>query len=171
MPKNTKGGKRHKRSRGFSTADRKPHDIAKDAKDGQLYGLVMKAVGNRRFIVKCQAKTDEDPYLEVNCGLKGSYTKTIKAGQYVLLQDWQFERNAQPRGTIIDGYTDNEVKKMDTHGLWDYNDVKVKKKEDLFEFISEKDAAERDLEREKADERLGPKNITQMEDEDDIDAI
>ena len=174
MPKNKRGGNKHRRSKKtFNSGSRKPQDIARKKSDDELYGLVTKALGNRRFSVKCQPVKDGYDYSEVNCGLKGSCDKFIKAGMYVLVQNWEFHAGTTPKGTIIDAYTSAEVRKMDACGLWDYDD-KVERKDDIIEFIDEEDARERDLERDKAIERLGPKNITQLDelsDDDDLHAI
>jgi len=168
MPRNKSGGSRFKRIKNVDdTKARKAEDIAKDSKKGELYGRVVKEVGNRRFIVFSQPLKEGDAYLEINCGLKGSYRKRISGGQYVLLQNWEFERGSQPRGTIIDGYTDTEVKKMEARSLWDFNPKS--KKEEIFEFISKEDDADRKIHQDNANERLGPQNL--LDDESDDDAI
>lgn len=116
MPK--KGGKRGKR--GQSNYTRKAQDINKDATDGQVYGQVIAAVGNKRFTVRCQTLSDPNQYIIVNCGMKGSLRKTITSRSYVLVQCW--ELGSEVKATILDLYNLEEKARLNNKGFWDYVD-------------------------------------------------
>lgn len=184
MPINRTGGNKSKRRKNTSDEPktRKPDDIAKIPAQQEVYGKVIKAEGNRRFTVTCQQPNPEAPYCDINCQLKGSYKKTIRSGDFVLVQMWEFGG----KGTIIDSYTPSEITRLDAKGLWDFKykpaatataAAGASEDDDVVEFIDDDDAKEREIEKQNADERLGPAALAAAaatataDDELDIDAI
>lgn len=173
-----KKGKGKGKGKTFEPKLRRPDQIAKDIDSGEVYGQVLKAEGFRRFSVKCQ---NNSAYNTINCGLKGSFRKRINAGDFVLVQLWDFDKS---KGTIIDSYNSAEISKMESRGLWDFkqseinNDIvskttvpsgteKTSSNDDSFQFMDEEDHL---VEANGADDRLGPAALT-GDDEFDIDAI
>jgi hypothetical protein len=122
MPKNTKGGSGHKKTRNRSAkGDRRVESLRKsqdqDAKE--CYGKITKACGNRGFMVLCQ-KPDEPESTElINCRMRGSVKMRVYADSYVLVQHFGFSEQAQ----IIDAYSMNEVELLKSYGYWDYPDT------------------------------------------------
>lgn len=120
MPKNIKGGTGHKKRKNKPIVKiRKIEEIAKDAdpKSYEVYGLVQKTMGNRRFSVLCQSITDPTDVTTLNCSIKGSYRRRICNDMYVLVRLYDFNLN---QGQIIDSYTDDELKLINSAGLWDF---------------------------------------------------
>lgn len=168
MPINRSGGNKSKRRKNISGGSRKPEDISKISEEHEVYGRVVSAVGNRRFMVTCQQEDTKADYLDINCQLKGSYKKIIRAGDYVLVQLWEFDA---AKGTIIDSYTPAEVARLDSKGYWDYTGGRasasasasaaaIKPQEiNLFEFIDDTEAEERTIKKQDADDRLGPAGL------------
>lgn len=189
MPINRTGGNKSKKRKNTSDEpkSRKPEDIAKIPAQQEVYGRVLRAEGNRRFTVTCQQPDPEAPYNDINCQLKGSYKKTIKSGDFVLVQMWEFGE----KGTVIDSYTPSEISRLDAKGMWNFkykpsaaasasasaSATSMPDEDDGVEFIGDNDAKERDIEKQNADERLGPAALSAVaaragaDEEFDIDAI
>ena len=102
---------------------RKIEDIARNAAESEVYGQVLRAVGNRRFEVTCQIFGSSEQDTEaptgqtIICALKGSYRKRINKDSYVLVKLYEFN---QTQGMIIDSYTDEELAAMKRMKLWDF---------------------------------------------------
>lgn len=171
MPRNTKGGSKHKRKKNYVVKERKPDVICKDMNPEELeaYGKVIKAVGNRRFSVCCQKKDNPQELTTMMCKIKGSFRKRIKPDDYVLVKHFGFCDQAQ----IVDVYTDNELEVLKMRGMWDFpeDDVVTKQKEaDLYDLP---DISDDESESEEESKPV-PEEVVEEESEDpdmDIDNI
>lgn len=160
MPRNITGGNKSKKRKNSTiiARARKEEDIAKDEKNGEVYGIVEKATGSRRFNVICQHLGRPDvEYQTVNCKLRGSCKKNVKAGCCVLVL---FELGM---GIIDDVYSTAEVIRLDIKGLWDFRHKpttdrsdEITDSDDGIEFIDESADRARTLEKSAADDRAGP---------------
>jgi len=174
MPINRTGGNKTKKRKNTSDLPktRKLEDIAKNSSLDEVYGKVLRAQGNRRFTVLCQQKNPQLDYREINCQLKGSYKKTVKAGDFALIQMWEFE----DKGTIIDTYISSEINRLDASGFWDFKykpalSDQITDITDLIEFIDdENDNPKQTHTQSQSADRTGPANNADDSDI-DIDAI
>jgi translation initiation factor IF-1 len=165
MPINKRGGKGHKKGKNSTIIKiRKVESIAKDSKrEGyEVYGQVLKPMGNRRFEVQCQTVDSPDNTTTIVCTLKGSYTKRINKDMYVLVKLFDFNPK---QGTIIDSYKDEEIEALKSAELWDYPGVDSETVTDRMDKIMDESSDESDDE--EVDE---PIQINKV-DEYDIDAI
>lgn len=105
MPKKSKGGKGHKKSATVSEGARK----VEYKKEGQEYGKIIKALGNKRFSVQCG-----DGKIRI-AHVPGSFRRRIwiAANDFVLLntRDYQDEKS-----DIVYKYLPNEAKKLVKNG-------------------------------------------------------
>ena len=127
MVKNIHGGTGHKKNKNKPTmAVRKIEDIAKNPNPAEFesYGVIVKPMGNRRFMVSCQELGDPGLLRELNCSLRGAYRKNVCAGEYVLIKIFDFNTK---QGIIIDAYREGEVDSIKRAGLWDFPDDGLKK--------------------------------------------
>ena len=120
MPRNN-GGNKHKRRKNKGTSKgRKLEDIAKDFDPAtyEVYGLVTKSLGNRRFEVVCQ-KLNTPSELEdaIICSIKGSFRRKIARDNYVLVKLYDFNTK---QGQIIDAYREDEILSLKESDLWDF---------------------------------------------------
>lgn len=122
MPKNTKGGKKHKSKKNTVTKSRKLEDIAKNFSNNtcQSYGQIIKVSGNRRFKVRCQIINQPTELREMTCRITGSCRKFVKMNDYVLLDVFDFNHN---QAQIIEVYSPEEIEALKRNKLWDYPSV------------------------------------------------
>lgn len=166
------GGRKGKGGTQFAT--RKPDEMSKKSTDLEVYGQVIRAEGNRRFMVSCQKPKDPSAdYMNINCNLKGSYRRRVTIGDCVLVQIWEFD---QSHGTIIDGYSAAEVVRLKTHALWDFRERQITAandgsaeseavtatEEQLLEFIGKEDQKEREIQEANAIDAHGPAMISKI---------
>lgn len=121
MPKNTKGGSGHKKTKNTSgLRGRKIESMRKNPDPAELesYGKVTKASGNRRFVVDCQ-KPGTSGVVTISCVIRGSMRHRVNTDNYVLVKHFGFSNQAQ----IIDVYSQDEVELLKSYGYWDYSDA------------------------------------------------
>ena len=120
MPRNNGGNKHKKRKNKGVTKGRKLEDIAKDFDPTtyEVYGLVTKPLGNRRFEVVCQ-KLNTPSELEeaIICSIKGSFRRKIARDNYVLVKLYDFNMK---QGQIIDAYREDEILALKEADMWDF---------------------------------------------------
>jgi translation initiation factor IF-1 len=120
MPIN-KGGNKHKKKRNKGTTKgRKLEDIGKDFDPTtyEVYGVVTKPLGNRRFEVVCQKlKTPNELESAIICSIKGSFRRKIVRDNYVLVKLYDFNTK---QGQIIDSYREDEIVSLKESDLWDF---------------------------------------------------
>lgn len=120
MPRNNGGNKHKKRKNRGVSKGRKLEDIAKDFDPTtyEVYGLVTKPLGNRRFEVMCQ-KLNTPSELEeaIICSIKGSFRRKIARDNYVLVKLYDFNTK---QGQIIDAYREDEILSLKGADLWDF---------------------------------------------------
>jgi translation initiation factor IF-1 len=124
MPKNTKGGNSHKKQKNSSAHPkiRRAVDIAKKAGEFEVYGRVLRPLGNRRMEIYCQIP-DSKEYQTIVCRIRGVLRKRIVPDDYVLVQLFDFNINIK-QGQIADVYTVDEVESLIVADLWDMTDFK-----------------------------------------------
>ncbi len=123
MPKNTKGGTGHKKQKNSSAhpKTRRAVDIAKKSAEFEVYGRVLRPLGNRRMEVYTQIPDSKTEYQTVMCRIRGSLRKRIAQDDYVLVQLFDFDIK---HGQIADVYTLDEVEALKKIGMWDMTDFK-----------------------------------------------
>lgn len=172
MPRNTKGGSKHKRKKNYVVRERKPDSICKDPDPTELeaYGKVIKAGGNRRFSVCCQKANEPAELTTIMCRIKGSFRKRIRPDDYVLVKHFGFSDQAQ----IIDVYNPDELTGLKLRDMWDFPEEEVVTKhqeKELYDlpegFSDDEQAAE--SEDEKASEE--PESDTADDSDIDIDNL
>jgi len=124
MPKNTKGGTGHKKQKNSSGASksrlRRAVDICKKKEEFEVYGRVLRSLGNRRMEVYTQVP-DSVAYQTIVCRIRGSLRKRIVADDYVLVQLFDFNVK---QGQIADVYSLDEVQALNNANLWDMTSFK-----------------------------------------------
>ena len=120
MPRNNGGNKHKKRKNKGTSKGRKLEDIAKDFDPTtfEVYGLVTKPLGNRRFEVVCQ-NLNKPSELDkaIICSIKGSFRRKIARDNYVLVKLYDFNTR---QGQIIDAYREDEIISLKESDLWDF---------------------------------------------------
>lgn len=165
MPKNTKGGSKHKKSKNYVPKERKTDLIRKDTNPEELesYGKVIKAAGNRRFSVCCQKADNPNELITIMCKIKGSFRKRVKTDDYVLVKHFGFSEQAQ----IIDVYSNNELEMLKTNEMWDFPcDGAVSKHKNLDLLKSNDDSENSDSE---SDDPNDPDDPDDFDDPDNSD--
>lgn len=122
MPKNTHGGKGHRRCKNKPNIKiRKVHEIAKDPnpEEYEVYGYVMRPLGSKRFEVLCQQVSEPSETTVLKCLLQKSCKMWINKGSYVLVKRYDFNEN---QGQIIDCYKEDEIASIKKANLWDFPD-------------------------------------------------
>ena len=101
MPKNTKGGKKHKKNKNHSSENKS----LRYKEDGQEYAKVTRCKGNCRFDVEC---CDGQTRAAILCGSMRK-RKFINQGQLVLvsIREWQDDVC-----DIIDSYEESHAKRL-----------------------------------------------------------
>jgi initiation factor 1A len=123
MPKNTRGGGKHRGNKNKPIVSTpKPEDIAKSVINRTVYGLVLQAMGDRRFKVKCQSLDDPLTLTDRICRLRGKFRRNITKDDYVLVEIYEFNQN---QSCIISGYKDAEVNSLKHANLWDFPNIKT----------------------------------------------
>ncbi len=122
MPKNTKGGSGHKKQKNkpIGSRMRRAIDIAKQAKEFEVYGRVIRPLGNRRMEVYTQIP-DSNEYQTITCRIRGSLRTRMAPDDYVLVQLYDFNTK---QGQIADVYTSADVDALRHANLWDMTDYK-----------------------------------------------
>lgn len=100
-----------------TTGGRHPDVICKQSEEGEVYGIVKKCSGSRRFSVLIQDPENESTRT-ITCGLKGSIRKFVRTDALVLVALYEFNKN---QGQIIDIYTSEEVNAMRRNNCWDFD--------------------------------------------------
>ena len=103
MPKNTKGGKKHKKNKNYSSENKS----LRYKEEGQEYAKVARCKGNCRFDVEC---CDGKTRSAILCGTMRK-RKFINQGQLVLvsIREWQDDVC-----DIIDSYEESHAKRLKT---------------------------------------------------------
>ncbi len=122
MPKNTKGGTGHKKQKNSSSHPklRRAVDIAKKKDEFEVYGRVLRSLGNRRMEVYTQIPNSTE-HQTVVCRIRGSLRKRIIPDDYVLVQLFDFNTK---QGQIADVYAHEEVETLIRANLWDMTTYK-----------------------------------------------
>jgi translation initiation factor IF-1 len=158
MPKNTSGGSGHKRQKNKPNGARvrRAADIAKKSDECEVYGRVLKPLGNRRMQVYTQIPGSTE-YQTIVCRIRGSLRTRISPDDYVLVQLFDFNTN---QGQIAEVYTQSDIEILQRANLWDmtssrpdesktpggsYDDISESEEED------ETDASEAEDEPDKAE--------------------
>jgi len=167
MPKNTKGGSKHKRKKNYVVKERKPDAICKDTNPEELeaYGKVIKAGGNRRFSVCCQKIDNPDELTILMCRIKGSFRKRVRNDDYVLVKHFGFSDQAQ----IIDVYTNDELAVLKMRELWDFPEDEVVTKHKEHDLYDLGDISENEDEDEKNKNGNEQEDSDESESEEDVD--
>jgi translation initiation factor IF-1 len=123
MPKNTKGGTGHKKQKNSSAHPkvRRAVDIGKKSDEFEVYGRVLRSLGNRRMEVYTQIPNSPSEYQTVVCRIRGSLRKRIVPDDYVLVQLFDFNLK---QGQIADVYTLDEVQSLVRANVWDMTSFK-----------------------------------------------
>ena len=100
MPKNKTGGNGAKKAKKFIESK-----SVRLKNDNELYGKIIKVLGNCRFNVLCEDGIDRIGIL------RGKFRKKkyVNLNNIVLLEIWDFQNN---KISIIDVYSDDYVKKL-----------------------------------------------------------
>jgi translation initiation factor 1A len=108
MPKNKKGGKKFKRGKKSRMDDDKKIQCA-DQTEGQMYALVTKALGDRRFDVLCMDGKNR------MCHVAGRMKKRsfVRVNDVVLISVRDFE---PAKGDIILKYDVSQASRLDNEG-------------------------------------------------------
>jgi translation initiation factor IF-1 len=117
MTKNTSGGSGHKK-RSHSAAQQPVKDVrelARNADNKEVYGRIVRALGNRRFEVSCQLENGAKK--EFNCSIRGAFKKLVLKDDYVLVQLFDFNDR---QAIILTSYTPDDIYKLKKAKLWDY---------------------------------------------------
>lgn len=117
MPGPKKKSKGVKRKNNPLSRIRRIEDITKDTSSFEVYGQVIKALGNRRFSVNVQNINVPSEITNIVCSLKGSYRRKITTDMFVLVQLFDFNTN---QGQIIDSYSQDELQTLKSVDKWDY---------------------------------------------------
>jgi len=136
MTKNTSGGSGHKkRSHSSSVLPVKDiNELAKKPENKEVYGKVVRAMGNRRFEVACQMP--DNSVKNINCSIRGSFKKLILKDDYVLVQLFDFNDR---QAIILTSYTQDDVFKLRRAKLWDYHeDTLEDENQEFSSFIQKK---------------------------------
>ncbi len=117
MPKNTSGGSGHKRQKNKPTGTRvrRAVDIAKKADECEVYGRVLRSLGNRRMQVYTQIPGSTE-YQTIVCRIRGSLRTRISPDDYVLVQLFDFNTN---QGQIAEVYDQSDIEILQRANLWD----------------------------------------------------
>ena len=125
MPKNKTGGSSHKKQKNKPIGGkiRRAIDIAKsdDPKDYEVYGRILRPLGNRRMEVYCQTHSNPAEYQTITCRIRGSFRTNIGVDDYVLVQLYDFNTK---QGQIVDSYSSDEVIMLHKDGRWDMTRTK-----------------------------------------------
>jgi len=118
MTINFKGGSKHKRRKNHVVKTRRPDDIRKsdDPTALEAYGKVGNAMGNRRFTVYCQNRSNSSELVTMLCKIRGGFRRRVKAGDYVLVTYFGFSDQAQ----IVDVYSIEELEVLKQNNYWDF---------------------------------------------------
>ena len=122
MPKNTKGGSGHKKQKNKPNGPRvrRAVDIAKRPKEFEVYGRILRPLGNRRMEVYTQIP-DTNEYQTIMCRIRGSLRTRMSPDDYVLVQLYDFNTK---QGQIVDVYNSADVDSLRHANLWDMTDHK-----------------------------------------------
>lgn len=107
MPKNKKGGKAFKKGKKNPEVTRRM-EYAEEA-NGEVYGLVDKALGNACFEVKCY--DGKDRRCKVKGNMRGKRKVWINVGDTVIICKDECN-SSRDTGHIVHKYKDNEVKRL-----------------------------------------------------------
>lgn len=123
MVKNISGGKHSKTQSTKSVSrERRLDELARQP--DQSYGQVIKALGSRHFLVRCQ-QPNTLTYGDIRCSLKGSIKKRLLVENYVLVSFWDCDTTAATKGSIVEIYSIDEVRMLRRFKLWDYKEANV----------------------------------------------
>jgi translation initiation factor IF-1 len=122
MPKNTKGGSGHKKQKNKPSGSRlrRAVDIAKRPKEFEVYGRVLRSLGNRRMEVYTQIP-ETNEYQTITCRIRGSLRTHMAPDDYVLVQLFDFNIK---QGQIADVYSSVDVDTLIQANLWDMTNYK-----------------------------------------------
>lgn len=111
MGKNVKGGKKHKRGKKVQNEVEDKYMVFKE--EGQVYGKVIKLLGNCRLLAKCYLETGGT--LDLMCMIPGKFRKRtwINIDDIVLVGIRDFQSG---KADIMYKYSSQEAKQLLSHG-------------------------------------------------------
>jgi translation initiation factor IF-1 len=141
---------------------RRLEDIAKNFTPGsfEVYGKVIKEMGNRRFSVHTQQYGQPSEMGDtIVCSIRGSYRRPIRADSYVLVKLYDFNTS---QGQIIDSYTLDEMHALKSIDKWDFPESldKAQQSMDMLDFGTDTDDDEDDEDDEDAKQPLKSKTVS-----------
>jgi translation initiation factor 1A len=145
MPKNTKGGKSHKRGKKAGTAQVSTAITYKDTNEKQEYAKVISLSGECRMMVQVVGAAQESPFFNktepVLCKIPGSFRKRvfINKGDYILISMREFQEG---KVDALCKYTGVEAKALMKAGEIPFDDISAGTNGEEVDWITEEAAAE-----------------------------
>jgi translation initiation factor IF-1 len=153
MPKNTKGGSGHKKQKNKPMGNkiRRAVDIAKKPEEFEVYGRVLRPLGNRRMEVYTQIPNSNE-YQTIVCRIRGSLRTHMAVDDFVLVQLFDFNTK---QGQIADVYSSADVDTLIHARCWDMTSARpdsTGRPADLNEMSEDDDRSESDSDTSSNDE-------------------